>query len=86
MSVTEYPTLTALMAGREPGSVKVRRPQWGLDALEAAERERDEAREQHRKARALAQSYWLELALIKNHGSDDASVLKARAAAALEET
>ena len=25
---TEYPTLTALMAGREPGSVKARRESW----------------------------------------------------------
>lgn len=26
--MTEYPTLTALMEGREPGSVKVRQPGW----------------------------------------------------------
>lgn len=28
MSLKEYPTLTALMAGREPGSVKVRIATW----------------------------------------------------------
>lgn len=33
MTTREYPTLTALMAGREPGSVKVRHPEWAPQVM-----------------------------------------------------